>query len=98
MKATTNNIEEAMASSDNFEHWHDIDWAKCHKKVKSLQARIVKATAEGRWRMVRKLQQLLTRSFAAKAIAVKRVTENKGKKPLGWIGKPGIHQRPKLKL
>jgi RNA-directed DNA polymerase len=86
MTATTIKIEEAMASSDNFGHWHDIDWAKCHKKVKSLQARIVKATSEGRWRMVRKLQQLLTRSFSAKAIAVKRVTENKGKRTAGVDG------------
>lgn len=88
MTATTTciSVEEAMASSDNFEHWHDIDWVKCHKKVKNLQARIVKATAEGRWRMVRKLQQLLTRSFSAKAIAVKRVTENKGKRTAGVDG------------
>jgi len=86
MTATTSKIEEGMASSDNFEHWHDIDWVKCHKKVKNLQARIVKVTAEGRWRMVRKLQQLLTRSFSAKAIAVKRVTENKGKRTAGVDG------------
>jgi RNA-directed DNA polymerase len=88
MTATTTclTVEEAMASSDNFEHWHDIDWVKCHKKVKNLQARIVKATAEGRLRMVRKLQQLLTRSFSAKAIAVKRVTENKGKRTAGVDG------------
>ena len=88
MTATTTCIivEEAMASSDNFEHWHDINWVKCHEKVKNLQARIMKATAEGRWRMVRKLQQLLTRSFSAKAIAVKRVTENKGKRTAGVDG------------
>ena len=45
MTATTTciSVVEAMASSDNFEHWHDIDWVKCHKKVKNLQARIVKA-------------------------------------------------------
>lgn len=88
MTATTTCIivEEAMASSDNFEHWHDINWVKCHEKVKNLQARIMKATAEGRWWMVRKLQQLLTRSFSAKAIAVKRVTENKGKRTAGVDG------------
>jgi RNA-directed DNA polymerase len=36
--------------------------------------------------MVRKLQQLLTRSFSTKAIAVKRVTENKGKRTAGVDG------------
>lgn len=88
MTATTTciTVEEAMASSDNFEYWHDINWVKCYKKVKDLQARIVKATAEERWRMARKLQQLLTCSFSAKAIAVKRVTENKGKRTAGVDG------------
>ena len=44
-----------------------------------LQARIVKATQEGRWGKVKALQHLLTHSFSGKAIAVKRVTENQGK-------------------
>ena len=39
----------------------------------------MKATQEGRWGKVKALQHLLTHSFAAKALAVKRVTENKGK-------------------
>lgn len=99
MTATTTciTVEEAMASSDKFEHWHDIDWAECHKKVKSLQTRIVKATAEGRWRTVRKLQQLLTRSFSAKAIAVKRVTENKGKRTAGVDGETWTTPEAKAK-
>ena len=59
--------------------WHDIDWIKCIKGVKKHQARIVKATQEKRWNKVKSLQHLLTGSFSAKAIAVKRVTENHGK-------------------
>jgi N-terminal domain of reverse transcriptase len=43
-----------------------------------LQARIVKATQEGRWNKVKALQWLLTHSHSGKAIAVKRVTENQG--------------------
>lgn len=79
-------IDEVGASSDNLEHWHDINWVKCHKNVKRLQARIVKATAEGRWGKVKNLQRILTHSFAAKAVAVKRVTENKGKRTAGVDG------------
>jgi len=79
-------IDDAGASSDMIEHWHDVEWVECHKNVKRLQARIVKATAEGRWGKVKKLQHILTRSFAAKAIAVKRVTENKGKRTAGVDG------------
>jgi RNA-directed DNA polymerase len=86
MTATTMKIDEVGASSDNLEHWHDIEWVKCHKNVKRLQARIVKATAEGRWGKVKNLQRILTHSFSAKAIAVKRVTENRGKKTAGVDG------------
>ena len=63
--------------------WHQIDWARCHGNVRRLQARIVKATQEGRWRKVKAIQHLLTHSFSGKVIAVKRVTENQGKKTPG---------------
>jgi len=66
--------------------WHSIDWPKAHREVRRLQARIVKATQEGRWGKVKALQRLLTRSFSAKALAVKRVTENVGKKTPGVDG------------
>ena len=45
--------------------------------------RIVKATQVGRWNKVKALQRLLTSSFSGKALAVKRVTENEGKKTSG---------------
>ncbi|WP_036305015.1 group II intron reverse transcriptase/maturase [Methylobacter tundripaludum] len=86
MTANTMKIEDAGAPSDISEHWHDIDWVECHKNVKRLQARIVKATAEKQWGKVKKLQRMLTHSFAAKAIAVKRVTENEGKRTSGVDG------------
>ena len=66
--------------------WHDIDWRKVHQNVRRLQARIVKATQEGRWGKVKALQRLLTRSFSGKALAVKRVTENQGKRTPGVDG------------
>ncbi len=63
--------------------WHSINWSGCHKIVKKLQMRIVKAVQENRWGKVKSLQRLLTRSFSGKAIAVKRVTENQGKRTPG---------------
>lgn len=74
------------ASPDYDTHWHSIDWARCHQTVKKLQARIVKATQEGKPGKVKALQWVLTHSFSAKALAVKRVTENKGKNT------PGVDQ------
>jgi RNA-directed DNA polymerase len=71
------------ASSYGNVQWPDIDWAQCIRNVKRLQMRIVKATQVGRWNKVKALQRLLTSSFSGKALAVKRVTENEGKKTAG---------------
>jgi RNA-directed DNA polymerase len=75
------------ASSHTGNEWHDINWRKAHQNVRRLQARIVKATQAGRWGKVKVLQRLLTRSFSGKALAVKRVTENQGKRTPGVDGK-----------
>ncbi len=69
----------AGAAPHNEVHWHSIDWSAVHRNVRRLQARIVKATQEGRWGKVKALQHLLTHSFSGKALAVRRVTENQGK-------------------
>ena len=66
--------------------WHGINWADVHRQVRRLQARIVKATQEGRHNKVKALQWILTHSFAAKLLAVKRVTENSGKRTPGTDG------------
>ncbi len=63
--------------------WHSLDWAQIHQTVKKLQMRIAKATREGRYGRVKALQWILTHSFSGRAIAVKRVTENQGKKTPG---------------
>src|SRR5947209_16272242 len=63
--------------------WHGIRWYHTQRNVRRLQARIVKATQEKRWGKVKALQRLLTHSFSAKALAVRRVTENQGKKTSG---------------
>jgi RNA-directed DNA polymerase len=47
------------------EAWHGIDWRQVNRHVRRLQARIVKATKEGRWGKVKALQRLLTHSFSA---------------------------------
>src|ERR1043166_8745 len=81
------NVDSSMcASSGKATHWHQIDWLKCERQARRLQARIVKATREGRWGKVKTLQRLLTHSFSGKALAVKRVTENQGKRTPGVDG------------
>jgi len=63
--------------------WDGISWANVQRHVRRLQTRIVKATQVGRHNKVKALQWLLTHSFSGKALAVKRVTENKGKNTPG---------------
>ena len=63
--------------------WNGISWVDVQRQVRRLQARIVKATQAGRHNKVKALQWLLTHSFSGKALAVKRVTENKGKNTPG---------------
>jgi RNA-directed DNA polymerase len=74
------------ASSHNAGNWHTIHWQKVERKVRRLQARIVQATQQGRWGKVKALQHLLTHSYSGKALAVKRVTENQGKRTPGGDG------------
>lgn len=77
---------KACASSGKNTAWSSIDWKQAAEYVKRLQMRIVKAQKESRYGKVKSLQWLLTHSFYAKALAVKRVTENKGKRTPGVDG------------
>jgi RNA-directed DNA polymerase len=78
--------QSACASSGPAPAWNQIDWSKCEREVRRLQARIVKATQEGRWGKVKSLQRLLAHSFNGKVLAVKRVTDNQGKHTPGVDG------------
>ena len=66
--------------------WYFVSWDKAYKIVRSLQKRIAKAISEGYRNRARALQWILTHSFAAKLLAVKRVTENSGKNTPGVDG------------
>ena len=72
-----------MACAPSSLVWQTINWVNARRQVRKLQARIVKATQEGKRGKVKALQWLLTHSFSGKALAVKRVTENDGKKTSG---------------
>ena len=74
---------KACAPSNAPKNWDSIDWKKAAAYVKKLQMRIAKAQKEGRHNKVKALQWTLTHSFYAKALAIKRVTENRGKKSPG---------------
>jgi RNA-directed DNA polymerase len=79
-------VQPTGALSSQTDIWHTIDWYAVHRTVRRLQARLVKAVQAGRWGKVRALQHLLTHSFSGKAVAIKRVTSNDGKRTPGVDG------------
>lgn len=95
-QAAEANGADAGAPPTNEATWEQIDWAQVVDEVTRLQERIAKATQAGKWNKVRALQHLLTRSRSGKLLAVRRVTENKGKRTAGVDGK--IWSTPMSKL
>lgn len=76
----------ASAPSTDAQRWQSIDWPAMETRVYRLQVRIAKSIREQRWGKARALQHLLSRSFAAKLIAVRRVISNKGSRTAGIDG------------
>src|SRR4029077_10494902 len=85
----------AGAATDLVPGWHSIPWRKVWHTVRRLQARIVKATQEGRWGKVRALVYLLTHSYSGHALAILRVTTNQGASTPGVDGE--VWNTPELK-
>lgn len=81
MEALIRKDESALSGVP--QRWGDINWRHVERNVRVMQIRIAKATQEGDWRRVKALQRSLTRSWSAKASAVRRVTENRGRKTAG---------------
>jgi len=63
--------------------WRTINWRMVIYEVNRLQNRIAKSVIEKKWRKVKSLQHILTKSFYAKLLAIKRVIQNKGGKTAG---------------
>ncbi len=76
--------------------WTDVDWKKVEAHVNRLQTRITKAVKQGKWHLVKRLQYLLTHSFYAKLLAVKSVTQNRGKRTAGVDGEKWTTQKSKM--
>lgn len=77
--------------------WKEINWKQAEMYVNRLQVRIVKAVQDNKWRLVKRLQKLVTNSFYAKALAVKRAITNKGKKTPGIDGNIWVTDDEKIR-
>ncbi len=76
-------VKQSTGASSAGDVWNAINWQTVQLQVNRLQVRIAKATRERRWNKVKALQRLLTCSYYAKLLAVKRITENRGGKTPG---------------
>lgn len=76
-------MKRGISGAASAQKWHGIDWLKSAHKVTYLQQCILVAYKEDNQSEVVRLQNDLVRSFAARALAVKRVTTNAGKKTPG---------------
>ena len=70
---------------DGERHWFDF-----------CITRIAKAVKQEQWYLVKRLRYLLTNSHYAKLLAVRRVTQNKGKKTAGIDGAKWITSNSKM--
>jgi len=78
---------EARAALPSIESWSTIPWRELERRVYRLQKRIYQARARGNLKAVHSLQRLLMKSWSARALAVRRVTQdNQGKKTAGVDG------------
>ena len=79
--------EAAAAEMPVTEDWTQAPWRKLERCVYRLQKRIYQAQGRGDVRAVHSLQRLLMKSRAARALAVRKVTQdNAGKKTAGIDG------------
>jgi RNA-directed DNA polymerase len=56
--------------------WKNINWRKVERYVFKLQQRIFQASNNGNSLQVRKLQRTLTRSYYARLLATRQVTQD----------------------
>ena len=79
--------------------WQDLPWKNIQRHVFRLQKRMYRATQQGRVRTARKLQQLLVKSWYARLLAVRRVTQdNRGRHTAGIDGVKSLTPRQRLAL
>jgi RNA-directed DNA polymerase len=79
--------------------WRLINWRKLERRVYKLQKRIYRASQRGDIKALRKLQKMLMKSWSARALAVRRVTQdNQGKKTAGVDGLKSLSPKQRLDL
>ena len=81
------------------ELWKKTNWKKLRRSLFRLQVRVWKAIRAGDKRKAKSLQKLILKSYAARMLAVRQVTQlNAGKKTAGIDGKASLTFYERLNL
>jgi len=81
------------------EDWQTLPWKQFQRNVFRLQQRIYQAARRGDWQQVHNLQRLLLRSWSARCLAVRQVTQdNRGKRTPGVDGVARLTPKQRLAL
>jgi RNA-directed DNA polymerase len=81
------------------EDWAALPWKQFQRNVYRLQKRIYQATRRGDWKRAHNLQRLLLRSWSARCLAVRQVTQdNRGKHTPGVDGVASLTPRQRVGL
>jgi RNA-directed DNA polymerase len=98
-RGMSHSLETKAPTETSSEDWAHLPWRKLERYVFRLQKRIYRASARGNVQAVHRLQQLLSRSRAARLLAVRRVTQdNQGKKTAGVDGVKSLTPSARLAL
>src|SRR3989440_199743 len=93
----TSRSQKAM--SMEMYRWEQLPWETIERKVFKLQKRIYRASQRGDVKTVHRLQKLLMKSWSAKCLAVRRVTQdNQGKKTAGVDGVKSLTAKQRVAL
>lgn len=93
--------EESMVrhSPKASELWKSTPWKKLRRELFRLQVRVYKAVRAGDKRKAKSLQKLILKSYAARMLAVRQVSQlNTGKRTAGIDGKAHLTQFERLNL
>ena len=96
-RSTISSKDKKLTDAQLRQLWQNTDWNKVEKGVNNLQTRITKAVIANKWQLVKKLQYLLTHSYYAKLLAVRKITRTRGKRTAGIDGERWTTSEAKMK-
>ncbi|MDB9314687.1 group II intron reverse transcriptase/maturase [Spirulina sp. CS-785/01] len=83
----------------NNNEWKNLPWGKIQRKVFKLQKAIYQAASRGNRVKARRLQRLLNKSYYARLLAVRKVTQdNQGKRTAGIDGVKSVKPKDRFLL